>query len=72
MKGDESATGGLSLGLLILAGSALVVALVVFLSADPRPSADGIIALISAALGIVGTHVGHVTGHRLGKQSRME
>jgi hypothetical protein len=29
-------------------------------------SAEGIVALVAAVLGVIGTHIGHVAGHALG------
>lgn len=67
MVNEPVGTGRLTAALVGVAVLALAIGLVVFVTAEPKPSPDTMLALISSVLGVLGTHIGHVVGHRLGK-----
>ncbi len=67
MAKEPEGTGKLTAALVGVAALALTVGLVVFVTAEPKPSPDTMLALITSVVGVLGTHIGHVVGHRLGK-----
>lgn len=67
MGKEPEETARLTVALVSVAVTALVVALVISLVAETKPTPDAMLALVTSVVGVVGTHIGHVTGHRLGK-----
>jgi len=55
---------GIGIGIILLAG------LLVMISGPKDLSDDAVAGLVAAALGVFGTHAGHVSGHFLGRASR--
>jgi hypothetical protein len=60
---DVPGTTWLLVGLAVLVTIGGLIALT---SGASQPSGDSIVALLTGVFGVVGTHIGHVTGHLQG------